>query len=239
MVVSLNFKSNSSVVQNRMSKLALKQVPIAVAKSLTFTAKTLQEQNVRDMPTLFDNPTGWTRNAFRIIPAKKNNPRAFVLRKDRTTKTATNAAPSQQHYLEVQQTGGGRPSKAFERAIQARGIGAQKFRYATPTSRQSIGKFGNVTKGQVTKLIEGVSQRGSKFFIPQSSHPLAIKFGDGIYERMKRNKVKKLMHLHTTTPSYRRQFRFYQRMNRYALKAFPRIFQREFGHALRTARGIL
>ena len=118
MVLAFKFKSNSAAVQNKMAKLALKQVPISVAKALTFTAKILQDQNVRDMPTLFDNPTGWTKNA-------------------RT---------SQQHYLKVQQTGGGKPSKAFETAIQARGIRAQKFRYATPTSRQSTGKFGNVTK---------------------------------------------------------------------------------------------
>ena len=238
MVVSLTFKSNAASAQKRMANLAMSQVPFAVAKSLTMTSKTLQEQNQRDMSGIFSNPTAWTKGAFRIIPAKKNNPRTFILRKDQAPASASNTAPSKQHYLSVQQRGGPRPPKAFETAIRSRGKGAQNFSYATPTSQMRVNKSGNITKNAIGKIITDIGQKGGKHFVPQSTHPLAIRFGDGVFERMANNKVRKRLHLHTKMPTYRPRFKFYQRMERYGRRAFPRIFQQEFRAAIRSAKGM-
>lgn len=238
MVVAFTFKSNSEIAHRRMSNLVMSQVPFAVAKSLTMTSKTLQEQNQRDMTSIFSNPTAWTRGAFRIIPAKKNNPRTFILRKDKAPSSATNAVPSKQHYLSVQQRGGPRPPKAFETAIRSRGKGAQKFSYATPTSQMRVNKSGNITKNAIGKIITDIGQKGGKHFVPQSTHPLAIRFGDGVFERMANNKVRKRLHLHTKMPSYQPRFKFYQRMERYGRKAFPRIFQQELRAAILSSKRI-
>ena len=235
MAIAFNFKSNSKQVNARMSNMVGKQMPFATAKSLTLTAKTLVDQNKRDIGTIFDNPVAWTKNAFFFIPAKKNNPRTIIKRKDKGTGTASNVPPAKQHYLEVQQKGGGRGPKAFEGALRARAKGAGKFRYATPTRDTRLNAAGNMTRNQINKIIAGVSQKGGKYFIPKPNHPLAIKGGAGVFERMAKNKVKKRLHLTNTIPKYRAQFRFYKRMTKYGKMAFPRIFRAELKNALRTS----
>lgn len=235
MAVSFQFKSNSKMVNAKMAMMVTRQVPFATAKSLTLTSKSLVEQNKRDMPTLFKNPTAWTRNAFFFIPAKKNNPRTIIKRKDKGTGTSSNVVPSKQSYLETQQTGGARQPKAFEGAIRIRGKGAGNFRYATPTRDARLNASGNMTRNSINKIITGLGQKGGKFFVPKPNHPLALRGGDGVFERMARNKVKKRLHLFNTMPTYRPQFRFYKRMNAYGKAAFPRIFRRELRNALRTS----
>jgi general stress protein YciG len=236
MAVSFQFKSNSKQVNAKLSQLVAREIPFATAVALTRTAQTLKEQNERDMPTIFQNPSRWTRGAFRVIPAKKNNPRAFVARKDKVTGTATNVAPNRQQYLEVQQDGGGRKPKAFETAIRTRGKGTGNFRYATPTRDTRLNASGNMTRASVNKMLGEIGKKGGKFFVPKSTHPLALRGGDGVFERMAKNKVKKRLHLFNTMPTYRPQFRFFKRMTRYGKTAFPRIFRVELRNALRTSR---
>lgn len=233
MAVSFQFKSNSKQVNAKLATMVSRQVPFATAKSLTLTSKSLVEQNKRDTTTIFSNPTAWTKNAFFFIPAKKNNPRTIIKRKDRAG--GSNASPSKQHYLEVQQQGGGRGPKAFENALRLRGRGAGGYRYATPTRDTRLNAAGNMTRNQINKIIAGVSQKGGKYFIPKPNHPLAIKGGAGVFERMAKNKVKKRLHLTNTIPNYRAQFRFYKRMTKYGKMAFPRIFRAELKNALRTS----
>ena len=235
MAVSFQFKSNSKQVNAKLATMVSRQVPFATAKSLTLTSKSLVEQNKRDTTTIFSNPTAWTKNAFFFIPAKKNNPRTIIKRKDKAAGTASNVVPSKQHYLEVQQTGGGRQPKAFEGAIRIRGKGAGNFRYATPTRDARLNASGNMTRNSINKIITGLGQKGGKFFVPKSTHPLAVRGGDGVFERMAKNKVKKRLHLFNTLPTYRPKFRFYKRMTAYGKTAFPRIFRQELRNALRSS----
>jgi len=235
MVISLKFSSNDKKVNAKLSQMVARQMPFATAKSLTLASKTLVEQNKRDITTIFSNPTAWTKNAFFFLPAKKNNPRTIIKRKDRPSGTSSNTVPSRQHYLEIQQQGGGRSPKAFEGAIRNRGKGASKFRYATPTKDTRLNASGNMTRNNINKILAGVTQKGGKFFIPSSSHPLALRGGDGVFERMAKNKVKKRLHLTNAIPSYRPQLKFYSRLNRYGRIAFPKIFRTELRNALRTS----
>lgn len=236
MVVSLNFKANTAAAQRRMSSLAVKQVPFAVAKSLTLSAKTLVEQNKRDAGVIFQRPTAWTRNAFFFIPAKKFNPRTMIKRKDMAS--GSNVPPSKQNYLEIMQDGGGRRPKAFENALRTKVKGAERFRYATPTRDTRLNMSGNVTRNQIQKILAETGKKGSKLFIPRPDHPLSMRGNTGVFQRMARNKLKKILHLTTVTPSYSKEYNFYKRMNRYGTKAFPRIFQREFRNALRTSKSV-
>lgn len=233
MAVSFQFKSNTKQVNARMSNMVAKQMPFATAKSLTMTSKTLVEQNKRDMGQIFNSPTRWTLGAFFFIPAKKNNPRTIIKRKDRAS--GSNVPPSKQNFLEAQQQGGGRKPKAFEGALRTRVKGAAKFNYATPTKDARLNKSGNMTLNQISKILTQATQKGGKFFVPQSTHPLAQRGGDGVFERMARGKVKKRLHLHTSMPNYSPRLKFYTRMTRYGKQAFPRIFQRELRSALRSS----
>lgn len=226
-------KSNSAEVNRKMAIMVSRQIPFATAKSLTLTAKSLVDANKKDMTRIFDNPVAWTRNSFFYIPARKDNPITVIKRKDRS---GSNAPASRQNYLEVQQDGGGRKPKAFETALVNRAKGAAGFRYATPTRDTRTTSSGNISLAGVSKILAEAGGRGGKMFVPQRNHPLAIKGGDGVFERMARNKVRKRLHLHNSMPTYRPQFKFYVRMNRYGRKLFPRIFKRELAMAMRTAR---
>ena len=61
-----------------------------------------------------------------------------------------------------------------------RGKGASKFRYATPTKDTRLNASGNMTRNNINKILAGVTQKGGKFFIPKSNHPLALRGGDGV-----------------------------------------------------------
>jgi hypothetical protein len=231
---SFKFSSNSADVNRKMANMVQRQIPFATAKSLTLTAKTLVEQNKRDMVSIFDNPVAWTRNAFFFIPAKKNNPRTIIKRKDMAS--GSNVPPSKQNYLEDLEDGGGRKPKAFETALTSRARGASRFRYATPTRDTRTTAAGNIGRATINKILAQAATKGGKMFVPKSTHPLAQRGGDGVFERMAKGKVKKRLHLHNSIPSYRPQFNFYRRMNKYGRTAFQRIFKRELANAMRTAR---
>jgi len=238
MVISLHFKSNGKDVDARLGNLIARQMPFAVVSSLTKTATQLNKANKSDMTRIFNNPTAWTKNAFRVDPArmKPYTPLTKITRKTKAGSSSTNTLPNRQHYLEVQENGGARPPKAFESAIRSRGRGAKNFMYATPTSQTRTTVAGNVSKNTLNKYIEGIGVQGGKFFIPKSNHPLALKSGMGIFERMAKNKVRKRMHLHNTTPVYSPAFKFARRMRSYGKKLFPKVFKKQLTMALATAR---
>lgn len=238
MVASIKLASNVKDVNAKLSALTLKQIPYATVVSLTKTVKQLEKANQKDMERIFEKPTRWTKGAFRTDPAKLKpyKPMAEIRRKDVKAGSGTNTVPSKQHYLEVQERGGVRPPKAFERALRGRGRNAKKYLYATPTSQQRTTAAGNVSQGQIGNMLGELSKQGGKFFIPKDNHPLMLKSGAGIYERMARGKVRKRMHLHTKFPSYGANFKFGRRMRSYAKKVFPQVLQKEFRTALRDAK---
>lgn len=232
MVVALKFKSNSKALNAKMAQVSMKQLQFATAVALTKTGQSLVEQNERDMRQTFQNPLGWTLKAFRRTVAKKNDLRTIIKRKDQSRGLSTNTTPNRQHYLEVQDDGGARPMKAFEKAIKGKARGASGFNYVTPTRDAPKTKSGNVTRNYIGKVLTETSRKGGKFFVPKPNHPLALKGGDGVFERMARGKVKKRLHLHNSVPNYRARLRFHERMHRYGRLAFPKVFRQEFRSAL-------
>ena len=234
-VAEIKLTSNVEGINARMSNLVMKQIRFATAQALTQTAKNLVAQNERDTRAMFESPTKWNTQAFSFEPAKINHQSTVIKRKDKPA--TTNVPRNKQNYLERLDDGGGRQPKAFEGALKTK-KGANKFNYALPTRDTRLNKFGNITRNQVDKILGEVGQKGSKLFIPRSGSALAIKGGDGVFERMARNKVKKSLHLVNTIPNYQAEFRFYPRMNAYARKQFPKTLQRKFQAAIRSARGI-
>jgi hypothetical protein len=238
MPVSFKFESNSKDVNARLAAMTMKQIPYATVVSLTKTVKHLEKANVKDMQRIFNNPTPWTKKAFRTIPAtvKPYVPVAELSRKDMGGAKSSNTTPNKQHYLEVQDKGGVRPPKAFERALRGRGRNAKKYLYATPTSQMGRNAYGNAKPSDIKTILNETSKKGGKFFIPKENHPLTLKSGEGVFERMKRGKVRKRMHLHTRTPTYGAKFRFGRRMRNYAKKVFPQVLRKEIKVALDKAR---
>lgn len=235
MPVAFKFQSNTQIVLGKMQRAVAREVPFAIVSALTKTATELNERNTSHMRRVFDNPTDWTLKAFRVDPAlmKPYKPITRILRKNKVRGTPSNVTPNRQHYLEVQDSGGLRPSKAFERRLSGTLKGASRYRYATPTSQQSINQFGNLSRANARKLSGNTD---NKYFVPKPNHPLTQKYGAGVYQRMAKNKVRKRLHLHEQPPNYRGVLRFGRRMISGGRNIFPRTFQKQLRDGMRKAR---
>lgn len=101
---TISVKSNVDAVRKNLTDIAKKQLPFAVAKGLTATAKDAQAQFARALPTQLDRPTPFTMRAFAVKPATKSMPVASVF-----------VRPDQWKYLTYQFEGGDRkpPGKAL------------------------------------------------------------------------------------------------------------------------------
>lgn len=87
--------SNLAEVQARLDDLTRQQMPYAISRALNDTANAVVKAEVAEEARVFDRPTPFTLNAFRVIPATKSNLTAVVTTKDR-----------QSTYLPLQATGG-------------------------------------------------------------------------------------------------------------------------------------
>lgn len=76
-------KLNIEEVESAFSSLVKKQVPFAIAKALTMTAKNAQFELSRQVEKKLDRPTPFTKKAFGIKAASKRKPVATVFVKDK------------------------------------------------------------------------------------------------------------------------------------------------------------
>ena len=100
-----------------LTELERKQVPFALARGLTQTARDIHGGLAEAMPAVFDRPTRWTTGAYFVKPATKKDLVATVMSRQFAGK-GTPAAAMLRHHIE----GGTRKPKMFESRLQAVGI---------------------------------------------------------------------------------------------------------------------
>ncbi|QKL71445.1 hypothetical protein HI806_09205 [Ralstonia solanacearum] len=126
-MLAFSVKHNIADVQRTLSKAAKQQLPFAIAKGLTQTAKATQDKLTSALPRQLDKPTPFTMRAFGVTAATKQRQLATVFIK-----------PDQWKYLKYQVEGGvRRPAK---RAV------------IVPESMR-LNQYGNMPKGAVRKLL--------------------------------------------------------------------------------------
>jgi hypothetical protein len=84
-----------------MDDAARRQVPFAIARALTWTAKDAQGDVQADLPKRFTLRNNWVKNGIRITPATKASPQAVV--------------GSLEPFMERQETGGAKRSRGGHR----------------------------------------------------------------------------------------------------------------------------
>ncbi|XLV72916.1 hypothetical protein ACKZDW_10360 [Ralstonia syzygii subsp. celebesensis] len=120
-MLAFSVKHNIADVQRTLSKAAKQQLPFAIAKGLTQTAKVTQDKLTSALPRQLDKPTPFTMRAFGVTAATKQRQLATVFIK-----------PDQWKYLKYQVEGGvRRPAK---RAV------------IVPESMR-LNQYGNMPKG--------------------------------------------------------------------------------------------
>ena len=180
----------------------------------------------------FDSPTRFTVNSFMVRKATTSNPVATVERKPFLAK---------RHYLEVQSEGGQRGQTGVEKLLARRLKYAGLINSVLPTKHMRRNKFGNVSKGQMQKILSGVSsQRDSRnnstvrseaqnkglsaeFFVPD----LDSKLTPGVWER-RGKRIRKLLAFSDSAPRYDAAFPMEERAHKVASEYCEHAYERAF-----------
>ncbi len=236
--MQMSLQSNLRAVERDLSDAAKHQLPFATSVALNDTGKDLIELNKRHMRRTFHNPTRWTLNAFHFRRATKRRLQIKIQRK---------FAAARKDYLLRQVEGGPRHKTGLERLLNAR-LGAG---YVVPTKHARKNKHGNVSPGQIQKVLSGLKAQGdaaqnetktsgtrkrrsnaARYFTPRAGGRMT----PGIYERKGRKAPKKIFAFTDQAPTYRNAFKFYPKMNAATGRRFPRHFYRALAKAFATRR---
>lgn len=155
-----------------VDRLTQKQIPFALAKTLTQIAQATKQDVVRQMQSKFDRPTPWTLNSIFVQRAEKkdgdrmsavvnvmdgNGARRYTDQRFPYMGSAFVAAGSNKRAVIGQQFAGGqRQWKRFEGRLRAIGILPQGMA-AVPPVRGSwampLDKYGNAPHGLIVKIL--------------------------------------------------------------------------------------
>lgn len=131
-----------------------RQIPFAVARTLTQVAQRAKASTEAAMATKFDRPTPWTMKSLFYVPANKNdNPimsRVWLM--DGMGRPGGRAGQNKLAVIGHQFLGGDRPRKQLEYWLQRAGlIGANE--YVAPGERARLDRYGNISRGQVQQIM--------------------------------------------------------------------------------------
>jgi hypothetical protein len=219
------------------------QLPFASALALTWTGRDVKDEIDRELPTLLDNPTPYTRMGFRLFPATKQNLRALVTFRE-----------DARHFLDAQVVGGERRHKALERALQAAGAMPPGM-LAVPGQGARLDRFGNVDRGQIVQVLSQLritmtsgytrnmsrdarsqinAQRraGGRFFVAKAG----TKLHPGVYQRELVGKNITPVFLFVRAARYKVRLPVDQIAQRVIASRFGDNFERAWKRALATAR---
>ena len=233
-----------------------KQVRYATAVALTKTAQIAEKDVKKTMPEVFNQPTRWTLNATRVIPATKQNLTAQVWLKDRSG----GAAKKDTAFLYPEIFGGGRGRKGFEGALLKAGA-IRSNEYCVPANGAPLDSFGNVPASLIRQILsqlqaaeksagytanvkKGAAQsaqskrrqkKAGTFFIPEAGSGLPR----GIYQRILGGfgwSHRMIFKIVVGKPRYAIRLRIGDIGKRVADKYFQSEFDTAFDQAMKTAR---
>lgn len=217
----------------QLTKVVEKQIPFALARTLTEMAKSGQASTKKAMPSVFDRPTKFTENAFAIRPARKTDLEALVFAKDR-----------QQKYLSLTEKGG----------VRRPGMhGTGKRAIVTPAA-EKLNKFGNLPRGKTKKLLGKKDVFTGKITFKRTGQTVS-----GIWQRPKAGKRRngkgygtkgplrhssavggmtglKLLVKFQDSQRVKPRLKFEERMKKQAGQEFEPTFLRNMAKAVATAR---
>lgn len=123
----------------------------ALAQALNQTARAVANEWGGQMYTKIDRPTQPTRNA--AVVSKRADVGSLVAEiRLRGDISGGQGAIPPSDYLAVQEFGGGRTVKKFERALQARGSMPPGFK-VVPGKHAKLDGFGNISRGQIVQVL--------------------------------------------------------------------------------------
>lgn len=199
-----------------------KQMPFAIAKALTDTAKIVQAEVTTSLPSAFSVPTAFTQRAFTIRSARKTDLTAWVFAKD-----------AQARYLAFGIQGGERRVKGFERRIDA--MAGKTGVMLVPTKNIKKNASGDVSLATIKRIAGQANNK--KYFIgtPKGRAPKRENYSFGVYERGRNGKLKALL-IEADVKSYRERLDMMGIGQRVIRATFMRALEASMAYAMATAR---
>ena len=230
----------------KLTTALTKQIPFAMAKALTQTAKNAQAQIIIVMQLVFDRPTPYTLNSTFVDPATKDKLVSEVKLKD---ESATGLPATK--YLAPEVFGGARSAKRSEVALR-RSLNLPDGSFIVPGARVPLDQYGNITAGTMTKILSAVrSMPDSYANMTSKSRQRAIAAGReseifvgrsptgaqrlGVWERHGRHLWPFLIFI-DRAPTYRERLRFYAIAQETYARDYDKLFQDALADAIATAR---
>lgn len=131
-----------------------RQVPYAVARTLTQMAQGAKAATEAEMARKFDRPTPWTMKSLFYTPANKNDDpivsRVWLM--DGNARPGGRAGQNKLAVIGHQFLGGDRPRKLLEYWLQRAGL-ISSNEYVAPGERARMDKYGNISRGQVQQIM--------------------------------------------------------------------------------------
>lgn len=228
----LGFQVDDQAVGRMLTNMEARQLPFATMMALNDTAKDALDLVQRQMDIVFDRPKPFTRNAFHVWRATKDNLTAEV--KERTS-------VGRKHFLKVQERGGARPQTGLERSqLASYGLIAA----TVPAAKAKRDAFGNWSAGERRQALAGIGTKGDSgsgkkrvkrsratYFIPEPDE-----LSPGIWRHNPDGSLDKIALFTGSMPTYRPRLQFAETAQKEAQAKFPAHFARRFREAFATAR---
>ncbi|MBC3927785.1 hypothetical protein [Undibacterium sp. CY21W] len=215
---AISVRGVSEMVSN-FNEFTVNQAPFAMARALTATAKAASAAVTDHIAMVFDQPTTFTKRAMGFSPADKTTLKASVYVKD-----------IQASYLVAEMDGGLRGFKTFEEKFG----GKDAVEYAMPGKDAKRNSFGNMTKAQIVKLANQISDgKNSKVFRGVSRKNPAL---DIIYARTEGNTKLVPQLVFTKKANYKPIFKFEQTVSDTAASKFVQNFQQSWDAAVKSMK---
>lgn len=145
----LDISSNMREVISATEELFNSQLPFAMAKAMTRTAKDAQQALYREMDAVWDRPAPFSKRSLFVKPATKTDLTASVEIKDQFPSKAT-ATPDEIYRHQFER--GDRARKGIERWATSAGlISAREL--LVPGEYAKLDAYGNMARGQVAQIM--------------------------------------------------------------------------------------
>ena len=212
-MIQIKIKTETKRVKRYLRKVEKKQIPFATARAITQTLQVAKKDVIRQLDKDIDRPTPFTRRGFRVDGAKKDTltGRLFIL-------------PKQNQYLQWQIFGGVRTPQGVAFALRPVKPGPGRIR---------LNRFGNIPPGQRAKaqLAKGAFSATIGGVAGIWKAPTKTKSG-----KLRKGSRFQLLLAYERQAVYRPRYRFFERGQNSIRVNWPRIFERSFRDAIRTAR---
>jgi hypothetical protein len=149
MPIRIDVRADIKQAQRELNLIA-KQVPFAAALAINAVLKKSQPAVQAEMRRVFDRPTPWTLNSYRVLQWAKKSALIGVVGFKGMQNIGGRGTPAGE-YLQPQMEGGPRPAKGLEREMRAVGmLGNNEF--LVPSRFMKLDQYGNVGRGVVNAV---------------------------------------------------------------------------------------